>query len=110
MGLLFEERGRSPSGTFLGFGEGSRVQAEVPVGGRAVTVSPCHVCQVRPQECGSGESDRALGAAPRGGEEGSQVGREGSRRQGQAWSHPVLWGSLVTLRSGLGGVGGHDGM
>lgn len=66
MGLLFEERSRSPSGTFLGFGEGSRVQAEVPVGvgGRAGTVSPCHVSQVRPQECGSGESARELGTAP----------------------------------------------
>lgn len=32
------------------------------------------------------------------------MGGGGSRRQGQAQSHPVLWGGLVTLRSGLGGA------
>lgn len=67
----------------------------------------CPVGQVRPQECGSGES--AVLWAWRGGGPSGQRG--GSRRQGQAWSHPMgrpgdlkvrSWGALMECELGDG--------
>lgn len=94
MGLLFEERSRNPSGTFLGFGEGlgSRQRCQLegePSRSPRVPVSPSPVSQVRPQECGS------VGRAPESwvlhlgrGEEGGQVGGWGLEEGGSGVVSP----------------------